>query len=79
MIKFLNTTRTSYKNIDNGRTVYYSYETPIAVSSGDKLYTTSKKYSKTTSKQISTLVAPDWHGSVEYISHEEFEKKTKGE
>lgn len=49
MIKFLNTTRTSYLVDD----ILYSYETPVAKIDGATLLVDDMYYSVTTSKQIS--------------------------
>lgn len=48
MVRYLNTTKTSYL-IDD---VLYSYKTPVARIDGDRLLVKDKFYSVTTSKQI---------------------------
>ena len=51
MIKFFNTTKTSYQ-IDD---VVYSYSTPVAKISGNDLLIDDVFYSRTTSKQLGVI------------------------
>ncbi len=39
----------------DGKTLFFSYETLVAVDVGGTLYGTDEKYSRTTSKQMNTL------------------------
>ena len=44
--------------------ILFSYQTPVAVWDGDKLYVTDKKWSVTTSKHINKWVAKHWHAKM---------------
>lgn len=38
--------------LKNGAEIFFSYDTPVAVDTGEEILVTSTKYSKTTSKHI---------------------------
>lgn len=63
----LNSTGTLTKVLLNGVTVYYSYSTPVAIDCDEFTGATDKKYSVTTSKQITQLGFKD-----KKIKHEDF-------
>ena len=69
----------------NGKTIFYSYKTPVVVQTDwvktndtvtlEKIYITSKKFSKTTSKHINKYVKDlpsKWERII--VSQEELEK-----
>ena len=65
----LNSTGTLTKVNLNDITVYYSYSTPVAIECEEFTGATDKKYSVTTSKQITQLGFKN-----SKIKHEEFKK-----
>lgn len=69
LLEKLNSSGTLTKVKINGIYVYYSYSTPIALEIGDNKYATNKKYSVTTSKQITQIGFKDFK-----IDHEDFKK-----
>lgn len=62
------------ERLTNGFTVLYSYSTPVAIRDGGAIVVDSRRYSVTTSKQISGTVMPAHMAGLDWdrIDHDTF-------